>query len=76
MPVKDQPIVAAMRQYSEQYPRYGARRIRFFLGRDGLVLGRDRAARIWAGSGLQVPAKNDAQALSLSKSTAACSNRT
>ena len=24
MPVKDQPIVAAMRQYSEQYPRYGA----------------------------------------------------
>ena len=27
MAVKDQPIVAAMRQYSEQYPRYGARRI-------------------------------------------------
>ena len=24
MPVKDRPIVAAMRQYSEQYPRYGA----------------------------------------------------
>ena len=57
MAVKDQPIVAAMRQYSEQYPRYGARRIRIFLRRDGLVLGRDRTARIWAGSGLQVPAK-------------------
>ena len=57
MAVKDQPIVAAMRHYSEQYPRYGARRIRIFLRRDGLVLGRDRTARIWAGAGLQVPAK-------------------
>lgn len=57
MAVKDQPIVVAMRQYSEQYPRYGARRVRIFLRRDGLVLGRDRTARIWAGAGLQVPAK-------------------
>jgi putative transposase len=57
MAVKDQPIATAMRQYSEQYPRYGARRIRIFLRRDGLVLGRDRAARIWARAGLQVPAK-------------------
>ena len=57
MPAKDQPIAAAMRGYSEQYPRYGARRIRIFLRRDGLVLGRDRAARIWAKAGLQVPAK-------------------
>ena len=57
MPVKDRPIVAAMRQYSAQYPRYGARRIRIFLRRDGLILGRDRAARIWARAGLQVPAK-------------------
>ena len=51
MPVKDRPIVVAMRQYSEQYPRYGARRVRIFLRRDGLVLGRDRMARIWAGAG-------------------------
>jgi putative transposase len=49
--------MAAMRQYSEHYPRYGARRIRIFLRRSGLVLGRDRVARIWAGAGLQVPAK-------------------
>jgi len=47
MAVKDQPIVAAMRQYSGQYPRYGARRIRIFL----------RRAHIWAGAGLQVPTK-------------------
>lgn len=57
MPVKDRPIVAAMRHYSEQYPRYGARRIRIFLRRDGLILGRDRTARIWARAGLQVPTK-------------------
>jgi len=56
MPAKDRSIVAAMLQYSEQYPRHGARRIRIFLRRDGLVLGRDRAARIWAGASLQVPA--------------------
>jgi len=52
MAVKDESIVAAMRQYSEQYPRYGARRIRIFLRRDGLILGRDRTARIWDGAGL------------------------
>lgn len=57
MASKDRPIVAAMRHYAEQYPRYGARRIRIFLRRDGLILGRDRAARIWAAAGLQVPAK-------------------
>ncbi len=57
MPAKDRPIVAAIRQHSEQYPSYDARRIRIFLRRDGLALGRDRTARIWAGAGLQVPAK-------------------
>ena len=57
MPVKDGPIIRAMRDYSAQYPRYGARRVRIFLRRDGIVLGRDRAARIWAAAGLQVPAK-------------------
>ena len=57
MPLKDGPIIEAMRDYSAQYPRYGARRVRIFLRRDGIVLGRDRAARIWAKAELQVPAK-------------------
>ena len=57
MPVKDGPVIKAMRDYSAQYPRYGARRVRIFLRHDGIVLGRDRAARIWAAAGLQVPAK-------------------
>jgi len=57
MPIKDAPIVQAMRHYSGKYPRFGARRVRIFLRRDGIALGRDRTARIWAKHGLQVPAK-------------------
>ncbi len=57
MPVKDGPVMAAMREYSALYPRYGARRVKVFLQRDGMVMGRDRAARIWALANLQVPAK-------------------
>ena len=52
MTVKDQSIEAAMRQYSEQSPRYLARRIRIFIKRDDLILGHDRAACIWGGEGL------------------------
>ena len=57
MPIKDAPIVQAMCHYSGKYPRFGARRVRIFLRRDGIALGRDRTARIWAKHGLQVPAK-------------------
>jgi len=32
-------------------------RIRVLLARDGIRIGRDRSARIWAAAGLQVPAK-------------------
>lgn len=46
MPIKDEPIVQAMRHYSGKYPRFGARRVRIFLRRDGIALGRDRTARI------------------------------
>ena len=57
VPKKDAPIIQAMRSYSALYPRFGARRVRVFLRRDGIVRGRDRAARIWASAGLQVPSK-------------------
>jgi putative transposase len=55
MPAKDAPVVAAMKDLSAQFPRFGARRIHVFLDRQGLSMGKDRCARIWSSAGLQVP---------------------
>lgn len=57
MPVKDAPVIAAMKVLSGTYPRFGSRRIRIFLQRDGIHLGRERCGRLWAKAGLQVPRK-------------------
>jgi putative transposase len=54
---KDAPAVARMKELSAQYPRYGYRRIRIFLGRDGYEMSPGRAHRLWRGAGLQVPHK-------------------
>ena len=54
---KDGPAMVTMSEYSALYLRYGAQRIRVFLQRDGMVMGRELAARIWALANLQVPAK-------------------
>jgi putative transposase len=53
----DAPVVARMRELAAQYPRYGYRRIRIFLGRDGHEMSVERAHRLWRQSGLQVPRK-------------------
>ncbi len=53
----DAPIIARMCELAGQYPRYGYRRIRVFLGRDGHRMGSDRAHRLWRGAPLQVPRK-------------------
>ena len=52
---RDAPVVAAMRELADQYPRYGYRRIQVFLARRGLTMSADRAYRIWRKAGLQVP---------------------
>jgi putative transposase len=57
MAAKDAPVIARMRELSAQYPRYGYRRIRIFLGRDGQRMGVARAQRLWQAAGLQVPRK-------------------
>lgn len=57
LPGKDAPVVDAMRRLSGQFPRFGSRRIRVFLAREGMALGKERCSRIWADAGLQVPAK-------------------
>jgi putative transposase len=53
--VADAPVVKRMRELAAQYPRYGYRRIRIFLGRDGHRMSVDRAHRLWRASRLQVP---------------------
>jgi putative transposase len=57
MPGKNTPVIEAMRTLSGQFPRFGSRRIRVLLGREGIVVGRDRCASLWARAGLQVPKK-------------------
>lgn len=57
LPLKHAPVVAAMRRLSKQYPRYGSRRIRVFLGREGIQAGKEQCSRLWAEQGLQVPRK-------------------
>jgi len=46
-----------MRALSAQYPRYGYRRIRIFLGRHGHAMSAGRAYRLWRLARLQVPRK-------------------
>lgn len=55
--VADAPVVKRMRELAALYPRYGYRRIRIFLGRDGHPMSVDRAHRLWRAARLQVPKK-------------------
>lgn len=57
MPMKNAAVIEAMQRLSGQYPRFGSRRIRIFLGRQGIQIGKERCARLWCEAGLQVPAK-------------------
>ena len=53
----DAPVVARMAELARQYPRYGYRRIRVFLGRDGHRMSIGRVYRLWRTARLQVPRK-------------------
>lgn len=52
---RDEPIVAAMRELSAKYPRYGYRRIQVLLERMELTMSCSRTHRIWRRAKLQVP---------------------
>jgi len=54
---KDGVVSERMKEHAAQYPRYGYRRIRIFLGRDGHFMSPGRAWRLWRSAGLQVPRK-------------------
>ena len=63
----DAPAVKRMRELAAQYPRYGYRRIRIFLGRDGHRMGVDRAHRLWRTARLQVPRKRPRRRIASSR---------
>ena len=52
---RDAPALDAMKRLAAQYPRYGYRRIRVFLRREGHGMSRHRAHRLWRLEGLQLP---------------------
>lgn len=57
MPLKDARVIAAMKDLSVQFLRFGARRIHVFIDCQGLSMSKDRCARIWSAAGLLVPAR-------------------
>ncbi len=56
-PELDRPVTEQMRELAAVYPRYGYRRVRVLLERQGLRMGVERAHRLWRSAGLQVPRK-------------------
>lgn len=64
---RDAPVVERMRALSAQYPRYGYRRIRIFLAREGHAMSADRAHRLWRSSHLQVPRKRPRRRVAASR---------
>ncbi len=58
LPTKDASVIAAMKDFSVLYPRYGYQRIRVFLRRQGFELSCwSRTHRLWPQAGLLVPRK-------------------
>lgn len=52
---RDVPALDAMRRIAATYPRYGYRRVRIFLRREGYPMGPQRTYRLWCVAGLQLP---------------------
>jgi len=66
-PAKDAPVISAMRGLSEQYPRFGYRRIHVYLEREGHCMSWDRTHRLWKLAGLQVPRKRPRKGVASSR---------
>jgi len=64
---RDAPVVTAMRALAGQYPRYGYRKIRIFLGRGGHEMSAERAYRLWRQAGLQVPKRRPRRRVATSR---------
>lgn len=50
----DEPVSQKMKELALQYPRYGYRRVRIFMAREGYAMSAARAWRLWHEAGLQI----------------------
>ena len=64
---RDAPALDAMRRIAATYPRYGYRRVRIFLGREGHAMGPQRAHRLWRSAGLQLPRRRPRRRVAVSR---------
>lgn len=64
---RDAPTLEAMKRLAAQYPRYGYRRIRVFLRREGHSMSRHRAHRLWRLAGLQLPRRRPRRRVATSR---------
>jgi len=64
---RDLPVIEAMKRLAAQYPRYGYRRIRVFLRRQGHGMSRHRAHRLWRVAGLQLPRRRPRRRVAVSR---------
>jgi putative transposase len=64
---RDAPTLEAMQRLAGQYPRYGYRRIRVFLRREGHGMSRHRAHRLWRLQGLQLPRRRPRRRVAASR---------
>jgi putative transposase len=64
---RDAPTLEAMKRLAAQYPRYGYRRIRVFLRREGHGMSRHRAHRLWRLAGLQLPRRRPRRRVATSR---------
>ncbi len=64
---RDEPSRARMRELSAQYPRYGYRRVRIFLERQGWKMSPERTYRPWRRAGLQVPRRRSRRRIAASR---------
>jgi len=67
MAAPDALVIERMRALAAQYPRYGYRRIRIFLDRDGYRMSPGRAWRLWQAARLQVPRKRPRQRIAAAR---------
>lgn len=56
-----------MKRLAAQYPRFGYRRIRIFLQREGQRMSAQRAHRLWRLAGLQLPRRRPRRRVAVSR---------